>query len=158
MMTTVAKNRFTEHCEELLNSKPNKKGVRLQKTSYVGNYKAEVMTVTIERGDKLNLKVNSDILEHDDKISKLHDLVKIQVNCSKQDLSDQYMRGMANGLICALAVFKGWEPIYIEKRTDLEILHANQLKAIKFCPNKKHHGEVICPKCAPILKALGDLK
>ena len=58
MMTTVARNRFLEHCERLLNSKPNKKGVRLQKTSYVGNYKAEVMTVTIERGDTLNVSEN----------------------------------------------------------------------------------------------------
>lgn len=55
MMTTVAKNRFLEHCEKLLNDKPNKKGVRLQKISYVGNYKAEVMTITIERGNKLNI-------------------------------------------------------------------------------------------------------
>lgn len=53
-MKTVAKNRFLEACEKLLNDKPNKKGTRLQKVSYVGNYKAEVMTVTIERGDKLN--------------------------------------------------------------------------------------------------------
>jgi trehalose-6-phosphate synthase len=158
MMTTVAKNNFLEHCENLLNSKPNKEGVRLQKTQYVGNYKAEVMTVTIERGDKINSKPNTVILSTENKVSKLYDLVKIQVKCSRQDLSDQYMRGMANGLICALAVFKEWEPIYIEKRTELEITHANQLRAIKFCPSKKKHGEVICPKCMPIFKALGDLK
>lgn len=54
MMMTVAKNRFIEACEKVLNDKPNRQGVRLQKTQYVGNYKGEVMTVTIERGDKLN--------------------------------------------------------------------------------------------------------
>jgi len=54
MMQTVAKNKFIEACEKILNDKPNKKGVRLQKTQYVGNYKGEVMTITIERGDKLN--------------------------------------------------------------------------------------------------------
>jgi hypothetical protein len=54
MMMTVAKNRFIEACEKVLNDKPNKYGARLQKTQYVGNYKGEVMTVTIERGDKLN--------------------------------------------------------------------------------------------------------
>jgi len=53
MMTTTAKNRFLEACEKVLNAKP-KKGVRLNKTAYVGNYKGEVMTITIERGDKLN--------------------------------------------------------------------------------------------------------
>lgn len=54
MMTVVAKNRFVEACEKILNSKPTNKEARLQKTSYVGNYKGEVMTITIERGDKIN--------------------------------------------------------------------------------------------------------
>jgi phosphoglycerate-specific signal transduction histidine kinase len=54
MMQTVAKNNFIEACEKILNDKPNKKGIRLQKTQYVGNYKGEVMTITIKRGDKLN--------------------------------------------------------------------------------------------------------
>jgi hypothetical protein len=52
--STIAKNRFIKAAEKLLNDKPNNKGVRLQKVQYVGNYKAEVMTITIERGDKLN--------------------------------------------------------------------------------------------------------
>ncbi len=53
MIQTVAKNRFVNALEKILNDKPNKQGIRLQKTSYVGNYKGEVMTITIERGDKL---------------------------------------------------------------------------------------------------------
>ena len=55
----------------------------------------------------------------EEKISKIYDLIDTQVNCSKKDFySDEYTRGMINGLICALAVFKGWKPIYIKKRTD----------------------------------------
>ena len=54
MREVVAKNKFLEALEKLLNDKPNKKGVRLQKTAYVGNYKGEIVTVTIERGDMLN--------------------------------------------------------------------------------------------------------
>lgn len=54
MMETVAKNRFIVACEKILNDKPDKNGIRLQKTKYLGNYKGEVMTITIERGDKLN--------------------------------------------------------------------------------------------------------
>ena len=53
MMTTVAKNRFLEACEKLLNDKPTKTRKRLQKICYVGNYKAEPMTITIELGNKL---------------------------------------------------------------------------------------------------------
>ncbi len=68
-MKDVAKNNFLEHCERLLNDKPNKKGVRLQKTSYVGNYKGEVMTITIERGDKINSKPNVVMPKIEDKVS-----------------------------------------------------------------------------------------
>lgn len=56
MMTVVAKNRFMEACEKILNSKLTNDEARLQKIRYVGNYKGEVMTVTIERGDKINHK------------------------------------------------------------------------------------------------------
>jgi len=47
-------------------------------------------------------------------VDKLWQLVKIQVD-DPSSKTDPYMRGMANGLICALAVFKKWEPIYINK-------------------------------------------
>ena len=47
-------------------------------------------------------------------LEKLWQLVKIQVD-DPSSKTDPYMRGMANGLICALAVFKHWEPIYIEE-------------------------------------------
>lgn len=44
---------------------------------------------------------------------KLRELVKIQ--SSKGNYAqDEYMRGMANGLICALSVFTGEEPKYHE--------------------------------------------
>ena len=52
-------------------------------------------------------------------VDKLYDLVKIQVN-DPSSKTDRYMRGMANGLICALAVFKKWEPIYINAPTEGE--------------------------------------
>jgi len=48
-----------------------------------------------------------------DDVDKLWQLVKIQVD-DPTSHKDPYMRGMANGLICALAVFKKWEPIYID--------------------------------------------
>ena len=50
-------------------------------------------------------------------VSKLYDLVKISVaepRIHKDTKRGHYLRGMANGLICALAVFKDWEPIYVE--------------------------------------------
>src|SRR3990167_1311800 len=56
MIETVAKNKFIEALNKMVNDKHEKKGVRLQKISYVGNYKAEVITIIIERGDKLTDK------------------------------------------------------------------------------------------------------
>lgn len=51
------------------------------------------------------------------KTEKLHSLVKILVAdpiIHKGDLQGEYLRGMANGLICALAIFREWTPIYVE--------------------------------------------
>ena len=42
---------------------------------------------------------------------KIEDLIKIQ----KQSLSEDYMRGLVNGLICAKSVVDGKEPEFVEK-------------------------------------------
>ena len=48
------------------------------------------------------------------KIANLKDLVNVQ--CSKGNFDQgEYMRGLANGLICALAVMTNVDPKYIEE-------------------------------------------
>lgn len=45
--------------------------------------------------------------------AQLRDLIAVQ--CHPDTLSaGEYMRGMANGLICALAVIEGKDPVYVE--------------------------------------------
>lgn len=47
------------------------------------------------------------------RISNVQDVTNIQ--CSKDNWDyDSYMRGMANGLICAMAILNNIEPIYLE--------------------------------------------
>ena len=44
---------------------------------------------------------------------ELDDLIKIQ----KKNISNEYMRGLCNGLICARSIMSGKDPKYVEKRT-----------------------------------------
>jgi len=55
---------------------------------------------------------NADTWVGTEYIKHLDDLIKVQ----KDSLTDEYMRGLANGLICAKAVFTDKEPDYIDER------------------------------------------
>lgn len=46
-------------------------------------------------------------------LSNLESIISIQLNC----LSDNYMLGMANGLICAHSVLTGTNPAYVTKKS-----------------------------------------
>ncbi len=50
---------------------------------------------------------------NEDVIEKIDNCVAIQ----KQNLNDEYMRGMANGLIVAHSVVSGEEPVFVEPMT-----------------------------------------
>jgi len=54
------------------------------------------------------------VAEFQQEISKLKDLVKIQTASA----SDAYMRGMANGLICAVACLEKKDPQYLDSPKD----------------------------------------
>ena len=48
-------NKFINSVLKILKAKPRKKdGICLQKTRYIGDFGGEILTITIERGDKLN--------------------------------------------------------------------------------------------------------
>jgi len=47
----------------------------------------------------------------DDKIKKLREVVAVQVSNGNWDYSE-YMMGLANGLLCALAIVEEKEPLY----------------------------------------------
>lgn len=49
----------------------------------------------------------------EEKIEKLHGLVKTQSAEGNWNYSD-YMRGMANGLLCAQAIFDEKDPVFFE--------------------------------------------
>ena len=64
-----------------------------------------------------NQKVNSgDFVNetNDENLTKIQDLIKVQ----KYNLTDEYMRGLCNGLICAESVFSDKDPDYIEPPED----------------------------------------
>lgn len=44
--------------------------------------------------------------------------IKNCVDIQKQNLGDEYMRGMANGLIVALSILDGNEPVFVEPRNE----------------------------------------
>jgi hypothetical protein len=44
-------------------------------------------------------------------IAELNDIIKVQCN---QDMKDENMRGIANGLICARSILTGDEPDYVD--------------------------------------------
>ena len=49
----------------------------------------------------------------EEKIAEVEKLVKIQTSTGNYDY-DPYMQGMANGMICVLAVLSGDEPEYMD--------------------------------------------
>ena len=53
------------------------------------------------------------VAEREDDVDKLRNLVAIQSSKGNVD-QGEYMRGMANGLICALSIFTKEEPKYFD--------------------------------------------
>jgi hypothetical protein len=71
--------------------------------------------------------------KHQAAIEKIRELVVIQ---SRNANFDQYMRGMANGLICALSVLEEKEPVYINAPKDCPrmVLTKNQMSVLGIYP------------------------
>lgn len=56
-------------------------------------------------------------MRENDIIGKLNNIIKIQGNC----ITDEYMRGMMNGLILARSIITGDEPEYINPDGKMDI-------------------------------------
>jgi hypothetical protein len=60
--------------------------------------------------NKSQVKILSDLNDKSvEKIGELEDLIKVQENC----ISDEYMQGLYNGLVCALSILTEVEPEFI---------------------------------------------
>lgn len=70
------------------------------------------------------------------KLKKLNELVQIQSSKGNYDYSE-YMRGMANGLICAQSVFTGINPHYIDAPHKVLASRGGKASAAKLTPAER---------------------
>ena len=68
-------------------------------------------------------------------LTALQDVIDIQL-AEPTVKTDPYMRGMANGMLCAKAVITGEDPVYINKENILR-----RLREVDFTPEQEKHFE-----------------